>query len=268
MPRSSAAFLHCLKNSLRAGIHLRGTDHALEPPAVVALGLIDNAERLLETGAEKADFIRTLPEPAIKDVVAVGRVPFAGTHHRADVRANAARDQGIEQIGVRQGTGRQLRNGGAAALQHLAERRLCCCPRALFVPFQQEGVFEELGHPEVLAGEVFEEPFEVQLVKAMNVQVHQARHDHQVRAVDDGVRTATVAPADEGHLVAGEDEVTVGYVCVLARLGVRADYPVGVLYPRRARHDVKPPLSVAWDARAFAARASAGSQSVRVLMLQ
>ena len=152
--------------------------------------------------------------------------------------------------GSGRGANRQLRNGGAAALQHLAERHLGCRLSALVVPLDQEGVLEELRHPEMLAREILEEALEVQLVKAMHVQVHQPRHDHHVRAVDDGVRTAAVAPADEGHLVAGEDDVAVGYVCVPARPGVVTDDPVGVLDPRCLGHCSPHPLDFRCTRRA------------------
>ena len=75
--------LALLEKFLRAGIHLHGSDHALEPAAVVGLGLVDDAQRLVETGAGKVGSLRAVCEPAIKDVVAVVRVPFAGAHHRA-----------------------------------------------------------------------------------------------------------------------------------------------------------------------------------------
>ena len=142
----------------------------------------------------------------------------------------------VEQIGVRQGAERQLRDGRAAALQHLAEGRLRRRPRALVVPRDQEAMLVEMRHPQMLAREILEEALEVQLVKAMNVQVHQPRHDHQVGAVDGGVRPAAIVGADEGDLVAGKHDVAVANVFMTARLRIPGHHPVGVLDPRCRSH--------------------------------
>ena len=186
--RASAAAKLSRSRSVGAGVDLRRRDDARQPTGGMRGRLFDQRQRRIEAATAGGLVPAVFQRPAILQMPARRGVGGREEHAQSALRRKV--DPALVDAG-------QIGDAGDAGQQHLAERHLLAglarhrirlqCDRALVEPAHVHG-----GDAVLLAHAAIE-----RLGARVRVQVDQARHHHQVGAVDRRIGSAVVVPADE-----------------------------------------------------------------------
>ncbi len=217
---------------LRAGVDLRRADDARQTAGRVPRGLVDQRQRVFESSAATR-FVPVMPRrsQSFSMTPACRREPGRQEHTQPAAR---------REIDPARVVPRKIGDGGDTGQQHFAVGDLLARLAAGLIRAEHEGTLVQSAHIHRRQAVFLPHAAEERFGAGVRVDVDQARHYHQVAAVDRLVRLAGIVLADECDGVTGEHEIAAVQVAVTFGRGVPRHDPGGIPDAGGLRHRWSP----------------------------